>query len=36
MADLSHNMDLSRLVNVTDRDLARMEKYKKAYEILKD
>ena len=36
MADLSHNMDLSRLANVTDEDLARVEKYKKAYEILKD
>jgi (p)ppGpp synthase/HD superfamily hydrolase len=36
MADLSHNMDLSRLANVTDEDLRRAEKYKKAYEILKD
>ena len=36
MADLSHNMDLSRLANVTDEDLERVEKYKKAYEILKD
>ena len=36
MADLSHNMDLSRLANVTEQDLERMEKYKKAYEILKD
>lgn len=35
MADLSHNMDLSRLANVTDEDLRRVEKYKKAYEILK-
>lgn len=35
MADLSHNMDLSRLANITDGDLRRVEKYKKAYEILK-
>lgn len=34
LADLTHNMDLSRLPTVTDRDLARREKYKKAYAIL--
>ena len=36
LADLSHNMDLSRLPNVTERDLKRVEKYKKAVEILKN
>lgn len=30
VADLSHNMDLSRLPAVTEKDLARAEKYKKA------
>jgi len=34
MADLKHNSDISRLDVVTDRDLKRMEKYKKAFEIL--
>lgn len=34
LADLTHNMDMSRLKTVTDRDLARLEKYKKAYEYL--
>jgi (p)ppGpp synthase/HD superfamily hydrolase len=33
-ADLRNNMDLTRLPNVTDRDLKRVEKYKKAYAIL--
>ena len=35
LADLSHNMDLSRIPHVTERDLQRIEKYKKAYELLK-
>ncbi len=34
LADLKHNSDLSRLDNVTDKDLERIEKYKKAIEIL--
>ena len=35
LADLSHNMDLSRLPKVTEKDLERVEKkYKKAIEIL--
>ena len=33
-ADLRNNMDLTRLPNVTDKDLKRVEKYKKAYAIL--
>ena len=34
LADLTHNMDMSRFKFVTDRDVARYEKYKKAYAIL--
>ena len=34
LADLEHNSDLSRLKTVTDKDLQRLEKYKKAREIL--
>lgn len=34
LADLSHNMDLSRLPNPTDRDRERLEKYRKAYAYL--
>ena len=34
MADLRHNMDLSRISNITEKDLARIEKYKKAYALL--
>ena len=33
-ADLQHNMDMSRLKTVTERDLLRMEKYRKAVKIL--
>lgn len=36
MADLRHNMDITRLDVVTERDLARVEQYKKAYRILED
>ena len=36
MADLRHNMDLSRLDEVTDADLARVEKYKRAYSLLEE
>ena len=34
LSDLHHNMDLSRLPQVTEKDLKRLEKYKKAQEIL--
>lgn len=30
LADLSHNMDLSRLAKITEKDLMRLEKYKHA------
>lgn len=36
MADLTNNMDLSRLEKVTDNDVKRVEKYKRAYKILSD
>ena len=36
MADLTHNMDTSRLPEITERDLQRLEKYKAAYEMLKE
>ena len=32
--DLTHNMDLSRLSNPTEKDLARVERYKKEYNYL--
>lgn len=35
LADLSHNMDINRLQNPTEKDYRRVEKYKKAYEYLK-
>lgn len=34
IADLKHNMDLSRLPQTTEKDLKRLEKYKKALEYL--
>lgn len=34
MADLRHNMDLGRLKTVTEKDIKRCDKYKKAYLIL--
>lgn len=34
LADLAHNSDLSRLPNVTEKDIKRVEKYKKAIEYL--
>ena len=34
MADLLHNMDLTRLERVTDKDLQRIKKYHKAYKYL--
>ena len=37
LADLEHNMDLSRIENPTEKDYERIEKkYKKALKILKD
>ena len=36
MEDLSHNMDVSRLPTITEADWRRVEKYKKAYSILKE
>ncbi len=35
LADLAHNSDLSRLSKVSEKDLARVEKYRKAMEILR-
>ena len=34
MSDLKHNMDLSRLEAVTEKDLQRKEKYERAYQVL--
>ena len=36
LADLRHNSDLSRLDNVNDKDLRRVEKYKKAILLLEE
>ena len=36
MADLRHNMDLSRLKNVTPKDLERCEKYKRVFDFLNE
>lgn len=36
LADLKHNSDLTRLDNITQKDLDRAEKYKKAIEILSE
>ena len=36
IADLTHNSDLSRLKNITNKDLERVEKYNKALSILKN
>jgi (p)ppGpp synthase/HD superfamily hydrolase len=35
LADIKHNSDVTRLITVTDKDLERFEKYKKAVEILR-
>lgn len=35
MADLRHNMDLSRIDHPTEQDYLRVEKYKKCYDFLK-
>ena len=34
LADLFHNMDISRLQTPTEKDYERLEKYKKAYQYL--
>ena len=34
LADLTHNSDLTRLNEITDKDIRRTEKYKKAIEFL--
>lgn len=34
IADLKHNSDISRLLFITEKDIQRMEKYKKALDIL--
>lgn len=36
LADLTNNMDLSRLKEITEVDKKRLEKYKKAYKYLKE
>ena len=36
LADLADNMDMSRIPNPTEKDFARLEKYKKAKSILLD
>lgn len=35
-ADLKHNMDLNRILNPTEKDYDRLEKYKKALALLED
>ena len=35
IADISDNLDISRLKEVTDKDILRINKYKKALEKLK-
>lgn len=34
--DLTHNMDLSRITHPTEKDFARIKKYEKEFELLKD
>jgi len=34
-SDLRSNMDISRILHPTEKDFARLEKYKRAYEMLK-
>lgn len=36
IADLKHNMDLTRLSSITDKDLERVKKYHNMYNILND
>lgn len=34
LADLRHNSDLTRLINITEKDIERKEKYQKAIDFL--
>lgn len=34
LADLRHNLDLTRLINITEKDIERKEKYQKAIDFL--
>jgi len=36
MADLRHNMDPTRIPNMTETDMLRLEKYQRSYEFLKN
>ncbi|MFJ8525480.1 GTP pyrophosphokinase [Bacillus cereus] len=36
LADLKHNSDCSRLARITDKDLKRLEKYRKAIQFLEE
>ena len=36
MADLTHNMDLTRIKSPQQKDFDRVRKYKQAYEFLKE
>lgn len=36
LKDLEHNMDISRIIKPTEEDYARMDKYKKCYNILEN
>jgi hypothetical protein len=36
MADLRHNSDIRRLKGITEKDIARIEKYMKFYNELKE
>lgn len=36
LADLKHNSDRSRLARITDKDLKRLEKYRKAIQFLRE
>ena len=36
MTDLKHNMQIDRIPNPTEKDYKRLEKYKKAYDYLKE
>ncbi len=36
LADLTHNMDLTRIPHPTEKDYERIEKYRKAYAFLKE
>jgi (p)ppGpp synthase/HD superfamily hydrolase len=36
MCDLQHNMDISRLKHITEKDMQRVERYKQAYHYLSE